>query len=70
MKYRVDPGVAALNYGFTTERWPVANGAVALLEKSDDAGICLKKAMDEHLDLDALSEDSREWIIRATSALE
>jgi hypothetical protein len=49
----------------------VANGAVALLEKrSDDAGECLKKAMDEHLDLDALSEDSREWIIRATSALE
>ena len=70
-KYRVDPGVAALNYGFTSGRWPVANGAVALLEKkSDDAGICLKKAMEEHLDLDALSEDSREWIIRATSALE
>jgi hypothetical protein len=70
-KYRVDPGVAALNYGFTSGRWPVANGAVALLEKkSDDAGECLKKAMQEHLDLDALSEDSREWIVRATGTLE
>lgn len=69
-KYRIAPGVAALNYGFTTGVWSVANGAVSLLEKGDDAAKDLKKAMDAHLDLDAISEDSREWITRATSAFE
>lgn len=69
-KYRIAPGVAALNYGFTTGMWPVANGAVSLLEKEDDASECLKQSMEEHLDLDALSEDSREWITRATGAVE
>lgn len=65
-KYRIAPGVAALNYGFTTGLWPVANGAVTLLEKHDDAGLDLKKAMDAHLDPDDLSEESWEWIARAT----
>jgi hypothetical protein len=68
--YRVAPGVAALNYGFTTKEWALANGAVGLLEKHDDAGKDLKQAMDEHLDLDLLSDDSREWIIRATTTPE
>lgn len=66
--YRVAPGVAALNYGFTTGFWPVANGAVSILEKNDDAAAYLKKALDAHLDADDLSEDSWEWITRATSA--
>jgi hypothetical protein len=67
--YRIAPGVAALNYGFTTGVWPVANGAVSLLEKGDDASVYLKTAMEKHLDLCALSEDSREWITRATNAV-
>jgi hypothetical protein len=67
-KYRIAPGVAALNYGFTTGLWAVANGAVAQLEKPDDAGLDLKKAMDAHLDPDDMSEESWEWIARATSA--
>ena len=67
---RIAPGVAALNYGFTTSLWAVANGAVTLLEKDDDAGDYLQAAMKAHLDLDALSEDTREWIARATNALE
>lgn len=65
-KYRIAPGVAALNYGFTTGLWAVANGAVSRLEKQDDAGQDLKKAMDAHLDPDDLSEESWEWIARAT----
>jgi hypothetical protein len=69
-RYRVAPGVAALNYGFTTKEWALANGAVSLLEKNEDAGKDLKKAMDDHLDLDALSDDSREWITRATTSPE
>lgn len=68
--YRIAPGVAALNYGFTTAAWPVAIGALSLLEKDDDAGLYLKKAMTANLDLDALSEDTREWITRATNAVE
>lgn len=67
--YRIAPGVAALNYGFTTGVWPVANGAVSLLEKDDDAAMYLKQAMEEHLDLSALADDSREWITRATNAV-
>jgi Zn-dependent peptidase ImmA (M78 family) len=66
--YRIAPGVAALNYGFTTGEWPLAIGALSLLEKNDDAAKDLDKAMKEHLDLDALSDDSREWITRATQA--
>lgn len=68
--YRVAPGVAALNYGFTTGQWPLAIGALATLEKADDAAKDLERALREHLDLDALSEDSREWIVRATRAAE
>ena len=68
--YRIAPGVAALNFGFTTGEWAIANGAVAILEKDDDAGVYLKQAMEANLDLDALSEDSREWIARATNAVE
>lgn len=68
--YRVAPGVAALNYGFTTGAWPVANGAMSALEKGDDASVCLMEAMDKHLKLDTLSDDSREWIARATRTVE
>ena len=68
--YRVAPGVVALNYGFTTDEWAVANAAVALLEKGENAGVDLKKATDAHLDRDALTEDAREWIARATNAVE
>lgn len=67
-KYRIAPGVAALNFGFTTGFWAVANGAVTQLEKHDDAGHDLKKAMDAHLDPDDMTEESWEWIARATSA--
>lgn len=66
--YRVAPGVAALNYGFTTGQWPLAIGALTELEKADDAAKDLEKALHEHLDLDALSEDSREWVARVTQA--
>lgn len=66
--YRIAPGVAALNYGFTTGEWSLASGALNLLEKDEDAAADLQKAMQEHLDQDRLSEDSREWIARATQA--
>ena len=64
--YRVAPGVAALNYGFTTGFWPVANGAVSLLEKADDADVCLKAALHAHLHRPDFSDDAWEWIERAT----
>jgi hypothetical protein len=65
--YRVAPGVAALNYGFTTARWAVANGAVALLEREEDAALHLKQAMKKHLKPEALSEEAWGWISRATA---
>lgn len=68
-KCRIAPGVVALNYGFTTGLWPLANGAVTQLEKDDDASSYLKAALEKHLDPGALSEDSMDWIIRATTPL-
>ena len=68
-KYRIAPGVAALNYAFTTEAWAVAIGALAQLEPGEDAGTDLSTAMGEHLDLDAVMDDSREWITRATGGM-
>ncbi len=65
--YRIAPGVAALNYGFTTGEWSLANGAVSQLEKTDDAATYLKAALETHLDPDALSEDSMDWITCATT---
>jgi len=68
--YRIAPGVAALNYGFTTGEWPLAIGALCQLERGEDATVDMKQAMETHLDMDALSEDKREWITRATNAVE
>jgi hypothetical protein len=65
--YRIAPGVAALNYGFNTGQWPLANGAVSALEKNDDAATYLKAALEAHLNPDSLSEDSMDWITRATT---
>jgi len=66
-KCRIAPGVLALNYGFTTGQWSLANGAVTQIEKDDDAATYLKAALETHLDPDALSEDSMDWITRATT---
>lgn len=65
-KYRIAPGVAALNFGFTTGQWAVANGAVCLLEKEGDAGEELRAALLANLDQADLSEESWAWIGRAT----
>jgi hypothetical protein len=45
-------------------------GAVSQLEKDDDAAKDLNQAMKAHLVLESLSEDTREWITRATTAAE
>lgn len=66
-KYRVAPGVAALNYAFNTGAWPVAIGALGVLEQSDDAGADLNKAMLAHLDEEGVSEEAWEWISRTTA---
>ena len=69
-KYRIAPGIAALNYGFTTSSWATANGAVTLLEKNEDAAVCLAKAMSDHLTPDDVTKESWEWLARATAAVE
>jgi hypothetical protein len=60
--------VAALNYGFATKSWSVANGAVSILEKDGDAAIELREGMNAHLLPDSMSAESWEWISRATRA--
>jgi Zn-dependent peptidase ImmA (M78 family) len=66
-KYRVAPGVAALNYGFNTGAWPVAIGALTILEKTDDAGEDLNNAMLANINEEEASEESWEWISRTTA---
>ncbi len=66
--YRVAPGVVALNYAFTSGQWPLAMAALAMLEPRADAGKETKHAMKAYLNPDDLSEESWEWINRATSA--
>lgn len=69
-KFKVAPGVAALNYGFTTQFWPVATGAVSQLEAKENAGDEIRAAMHEHLPWTELPEEAREWILRTTTSLE
>lgn len=69
-RYRVAPGVAALNYAFNTGEWAVANGAVAKLEANEDAAEDMGKAMSKHFAVDDFSEETWEWICRATSEVE
>lgn len=65
--YKIAPGVAALNYGFTTNSWAAAMGAVSILEKGEDAAEHLKRAMERHLKSDTVTEDAWDWIQRATA---
>lgn len=66
---RVAPGVCALNHGYRFDtRWPVANGAVKMLEGDRDAGEAVAQAMTKNLSLDEVSDDTKEWIIRATKS--
>jgi hypothetical protein len=64
--HRMAPGVAALNYGFANDRWPVAVGAVSVLEKGEDATAQLRAAMMEHLKEDDFSGEAWAWVKRAT----
>lgn len=69
-KYRIAPGVAALNYGFTTGFWAAANGAVTCLEKHEDAAKYFAKALSGHLAPDDVTEESWEWLTRTTTTVE
>lgn len=68
--YKVAPGVAALNYGFTTGAWAVASAAVSELEKDDHASEEIGQAMLANLDADDFSEDAWEWLNRVTGCHE
>ena len=61
-RYRISPGVAALNWGFNTENWPVANGAVKILEGTQNALEIIRRSAASGLDWDSLSEDTTEWL--------
>ena len=61
-RYRISPGVAALNWGFNTGNWPVANGAVKILEGNQNALEMIQRSTASGLDWDSLSEDAAEWL--------
>jgi hypothetical protein len=65
-RYRVSPGVAALNWGFNTGNWPVANGAVKILEGNQDALEMIRRSASSGLDWESVSEDASEWLERMT----
>lgn len=64
LRYRISPGVAALNWGFNTQNWPVANGAVKILEGKQDAMEMIHRSTASGLDWDSISEDTAEWLER------
>ena len=57
-QHNIHPTHVAMNYGYTTKHWPVANGAVNILEhgKPTDCEI-LKDALFRNLDQDEMKED-------------
>lgn len=61
-RYRISPGVAALNWGFNTGNWRVANGAVKILEESQNALEMIRRSGSGALDWDSLSQDTAEWL--------
>lgn len=65
-KNRIAPGVAALNYGFTTQNWALANGALSILEEKDDASEEMKSCLLAMLDSEDLSEEAWGLISRST----
>ncbi len=63
---RINPGVAALNWGFTTGNWVVANGAVKILEGKQDALKVMRQAGAAGLEWSKVSSDVAEWLERMT----
>lgn len=63
---RINSGVAALNWGFTTGQWEVANGAVKILEGKQDALKVIREAGAAGLDWGEVSSDVAEWLERMT----
>jgi hypothetical protein len=61
---RVSPAVVALNWGFNIKDWAVANGAVQLLEKDENALRVLRECGSAALEWDHLSADAAEWLER------
>jgi hypothetical protein len=67
---RIDPGHIVLNYAYQmgSDGFAVANAALKLLEPHADAVGLVRSRMLAHLDKTGLSEDTYEFILRATRA--
>lgn len=61
-RYNIAPGVAALNFAFTTGNWSLANGALSHIEGGDNAVLEIENAMENHVDFDILSGDTGNWL--------
>jgi len=67
---QIDPGHIVLNYAYQmgSDYFAVANAALKLLEPHADAVGLVRSRMMAHLDKTKLSEDTYEFILRATRA--
>ena len=65
---QIDPGHIVLNYAYQmgSDYFAVANAALKLLEPHSDAAGLVRSRMIAHLDKTKLSEDTYEFILRAT----
>ncbi len=67
---RIDPAQIVLQYGHLLGRdfFPVANAALEILEKNQDAIVMLRECMAARLDWSALPEDSSTFLMRITQS--
>jgi hypothetical protein len=63
---RVDPGVVVLNYGRHTGDWGATMGALKLLEPHADAMATVRNTMLAHLDVERLTTENRDFLLRVT----
>jgi hypothetical protein len=65
---KINPGVLALNYAYTTSDWQHATSALKIIEPSPNAIAVVHAKMQERLDWERLPEESQEFLMRVTGA--
>lgn len=62
----VEPGHLVLRFAFKTKRWAEAMVALNFLREDANAEAVMQQAMKQHLNLDLVAEDMREFITQVT----
>jgi hypothetical protein len=69
-EHRIDPCVAALNYGWAQDRFPVAAAALRILQQHVGGKAVVSSALKAHLDTGGLSEDNVQFLTGVASIAE